>query len=102
MKKRPAEAADPLDEMRPYLVHSDKEKDWLERRNRALANLDMQWAREQSPRVASDEVVLIGLHKARYECRVIAAELRHESGAWLRERNYNRSHGPLLPEGELP
>lgn len=77
----------------------------LERRNKALANLDLEWAAEQTPpgrATPSKEVMLIAMHKARYECRAIAAELRHESGAWLRERGYSRSYGPLLPEGELP
>jgi len=42
------------------------------------------------------------MHKARYETTSIPRELRHASGAWLRERSYGRVCGPLLPEGELP
>lgn len=50
-----------------------------------------------------DYVVLLGLHKARYERPDMLPELRHESGDWLRARGYGRLTGePLLPEGQLP
>ena len=60
-------------------------------------------ARAAIPRPMTDEVILIGLHKSRYMCTAIAPELRHASGAWLRERGYRQANGlPLLPEGDLP
>lgn len=75
----------------------------IEARNRALANLDMEYARRMIPLASSDDVRLVALHKARYDCTQIASELRHESGAWLRKQGLSRVTGePLLPEGELP
>jgi hypothetical protein len=76
---------------------------WHEQRNAALRTLDMGYARALLPHASSDEVRLMALHKARYECKDIEAELRHASGAWLRERAMGRLSGtPLLPVGELP
>lgn len=70
----------------------------------ALAELDLEWARVQIPRQVNDDyALLVGLHKARYECRKLAAALRHESAEWLRERNFRGMHGlELLPKGQLP
>lgn len=77
--------------------------DAIKQRNDALTKLDLEWARRQVPRYSDAHVLLMALHKARYECTDIAPELRHASGAWLRERGYHRLTGrPLLPEGELP
>lgn len=77
----------------------------LKERNKALSNMDLAWARKNvltEPQY-SDAVLIIGMHKARYECVQIVAELRHISGAWLRENGYKRLYGlDLLPEGELP
>lgn len=75
---------------------------WRAARNAALRILDMNYARELMPQASSDEVRLIAMHKARYSCTDIEPELRHASGAWLRERGYGAFEGPLLPEGELP
>jgi hypothetical protein len=49
-----------------------------------------------------EELALMTLHKARYECTHINPSLRHNSGAWLRTRGLGRMCGDLLPEGELP
>jgi hypothetical protein len=77
--------------------------DFLKRRNAALATLDMEYAREALPDATSDEVRLVAMHKARYECVAIMAALRHESEDWLRQRGYSRIDGtPLLPFLELP
>jgi len=81
--------------------------DWVKARNKALLALDVDWALVNagpSPFGAppTREVMLIALHKARYECPDMPAEARHSSGAWLRERGYGWRVGPLLPEGELP
>lgn len=71
-------------------------------RNRALRELDMAWARAQFP-TAQDEVLLAGLHKARYECLHIHDALRQESREWLADNNMGRNGGrPLLPIGRLP
>jgi hypothetical protein len=71
-------------------------------RNRALSELDMDWARQRMPG-ASDEVCLMSMHKSRYACTQIAPELRHVSAEWLRERGLAGADGnPLLPAGELP
>jgi hypothetical protein len=75
----------------------------LAERNKALSNLDMEWARRNMQGASSDHVRLLAMHKARYECTSIAAELRHLSAKWLRDRGYLRMYRmELLPEGELP
>lgn len=76
---------------------------WLTRRNEALRTLDIAWAREQFPSASSDEVLLASLHKARYDCRALADELRLESGEWLRARGLGAMQGrDLEAPGELP
>jgi len=80
---------------------------FLTERNRALTELDIEWARKNAREACdrtglpmpSDEVMLIALHKARYVCKSIEPLLRRESGKWLLNEGYK--HG-LLPEGELP
>jgi hypothetical protein len=75
----------------------------LAERNKALENLDMEYARRMIPMATSDDVRLMAMHKARYECTDIAAEFRHQSGEWLRNNGCSRMTGDaLLPEGELP
>ena len=85
---------------------SDSElDDFLSERNKALVNLDLDYARTRLPGLEKkdDGFVLMVLHKARYECTAIPAELRHDSRAWLDIRGLRRMSGdPLLPEGELP
>ncbi len=78
-------------------------EDFLKRRNAALATLDMEYAREILPNASSDEVRLMAMHKARYECTAIMPALRHESEDWLRQHGCTRLNGgPLLPYLELP
>jgi len=77
-------------------------KAMLERRNTALANLDIEYAREMTGG-KNDAVLLMALHKARYECTALADDLRNFSALWLREHRYKRWNGAdLLPNGELP
>lgn len=73
-----------------------------EERNKALREMNLDYARSVIPSAPSDEVLIVALHKARYECTGLEPEYRHASAAWLRERGYGRMCGPLLPEGELP
>lgn len=76
----------------------------------ALMRLDLEWCRNHARLEAaaagrpmpSDEVLLISMHKARYEATEISDDLRHASGHWLRERGFGRRSGGLLPPGELP
>ena len=76
---------------------------FLAERDKALIDLDMDWARRTMPDVSDDLVRLMALHKARYEVTTLSAELRHTSGQWLRERGLHRFDGTdLLPEGMLP
>jgi len=77
-------------------------EEWKQARNRALTELDLEWARKECPEASSDEVLLIALHRARYECDSIADALRLESGEWLRARGHRGMYGALLPPGELP
>lgn len=77
----------------------------LTRRDLALTNLDLAYARAVCPPgcTVSDHALLVGLHKARYECTTVSDHLRHASRAWLEERSYQRYRGlPWPPEGELP
>jgi hypothetical protein len=77
-------------------------KVYLSERDKALRELDVTFGREDMPDI-TDEIALIGLHKARYETKSIEFELRQESGQWLRARGYKRMGGlELLPAGELP
>ena len=49
------------------------------------------------------EVAEITLHKCRYDCTALPAEMRHASRSWLAERGYGAMLGrDLLPEGVLP
>jgi len=74
-----------------------------EERNRALTELDTEWARTVMPYASSDYVRLVALHKARYECVDIETRLRLASGDWLRCRGFKRIGGKeLLPVGVLP
>lgn len=76
---------------------------WRRGRNRILIDLDVVAAAKQMPGVSSLEVVLLALHKARYVCTDIPANLRHASAAYLRERGSTDLYGqPILPEGQLP
>jgi hypothetical protein len=75
----------------------------IERRNKALIEMDMSYFREIIPMATCDEVRLIAAHKARYECAQIPPEFLHSSGAWLRDHGMKRLYGEeLLPEGQLP
>lgn len=76
---------------------------WREERNRALRALDIGYARRLMPTATGDDVRLMAMHKARYECTDLEPELRHASADWLRERGFSRMSGdPILPEGQLP
>ena len=77
--------------------------DFLKKRNKALATLDMKYAREMRPDATDDETRLVAMHKARYEVTSLDPSLRHESENYLRRHGYHRMGGlPLLPPGELP
>jgi len=77
-------------------------KDLLDERNKALSNMDMEYARKIMPDASSDFVRTSAMHKARYDCTVINEKLRHESGDWLRAHGHDRMTGDkLLPIGEL-
>ncbi len=78
---------------------------FIAQRNEAYRTLDVQWCKanlipDREP--SSDEVVLVAIHKARYETVSMGATLREESRKWLTENNYSRLHGiPWPPEGVL-
>lgn len=79
-------------------------ENWRKGRNKAFREMDMTFARHMlRGRLTTDAVLIMALHKARYECTDLEPEYRHESARWLRERGYGRqTGGALLPEGELP
>ena len=72
-------------------------------RNTALLALDMAWARRMLPKASNDIVLLMALHKGRYECVDLPDEPRRESGAWLLKEGLTRMDGSaVLLNGELP
>jgi hypothetical protein len=72
-------------------------------RDAALERGDLEWVKNQLPPGTSPTVVLMTLHKARYEAVNISREKRLESASFLKSNNLKRSCGaPLLPDGELP
>jgi hypothetical protein len=76
--------------------------EYVKARDEALANLDLEWARNQCGG-GSDEMLLVALHKSRYDAVRIAPELRHASRKWLEERGYKRIGGlPWPADGSLP
>jgi len=78
-------------------------EDFVRERNAALTALDMDYARAHAPFPMSDEVLLLGMHKARYECTGIAPEARRASRTWLEARGSRRIGNLPWPDGdELP
>lgn len=72
-------------------------------RNLALKTLDVAWARRTAPGLTSDEAAILALHKARYECREIPDDLRHDSRRFLTAAGSTRFQDlPWPPEGTLP
>ena len=75
----------------------------LKERNAKLTELDMEWARKQMPNASNDEVRLLSMHKARYECTALNRDVRITSYKWLKLRHFKLMTGDdLLPYGELP
>lgn len=74
---------------------------FLEARNKALRDLDLDFCRNQCGYPMTDEVALITLHKARYECKDIEDELRLASRHWLEEHGYKRLGGMAFPKDKL-
>lgn len=82
---------------------------FLEERDRILIDLDVDGFRDQltsgghpEAKDIDDKILVISLHKARYEATSISDNARHRSAIWLRTNGYGRIGGPLLPKGELP
>lgn len=75
---------------------------WRLERNKALMNLDIDWAKKNIPEITDNFTLLVAMHKARYHCRDIPNELRHESANFLRQHEFNGVKQSLLPEGQLP
>ncbi len=74
-----------------------------------LLTLDLVAGREYLQHFAplgymlSDEIVLVSMHKARYESNKIPPALRHESRDWLVTHGWTRQYGQPWPaRGELP
>jgi hypothetical protein len=77
-------------------------ENFLAARNAALMTLNLEWARAVTPGLG-DDVLLVGMHKTRYDCTAIPDALRLESAEWLRKRGYRAIGGvPLAAPGELP
>lgn len=82
----------------------EKFKDYIYERDKALANLDLEWvlANTSTLKGKSDEVILMCIHKARYEATGVLPKLRHESREWLQARGLRRLSGEFLPKDKLP
>lgn len=79
----------------------------FDERNRALLNMDVDWAMKQIAEIypggISKEALVAGMHKARYECAELPDAPRLESGEWLRMRGLKMlDGGNILPSGQLP
>lgn len=73
---------------------------FIKERNRAFETGDLNWARSIIPYEASDEVIEIAFHKARYECTQVSDARRLESQKWLVERNMRRITGEPIALGD--
>ena len=89
--------------------HDEELAAYLKRRDKALTELDIDFAREMiraSGREITndtDDFWLTVLHQARYEATTVPKQLRHISRAWLEERNRTRMFGQEWPlNGDLP
>lgn len=71
-------------------------------RNKALATLDMDFARSMiGDPSADDETLLAAMHKARFEVPDMPDALRHESRRWLEAHGMGRLRpGIPWPEGD--
>ena len=67
-------------------------KEMLAERNKALSDLDMDYARRMMP-ATTDRIRLVAMHKARYECVQISADLRAASRKFLESTRHSRLGG---------
>ena len=75
---------------------------YVAERDKALTNLDASWVMAKDSRM-SPEAALIAMHKMRYECTGVAADLRHASRQWLEQHRYGRLGSlPWPTDGTLP
>lgn len=70
-------------------------------RIKSLIEFDLDYARKLMPGL-TDDVLILGMHKARYICEAIPAELRHSSAKFLRDGGHTINGCEILPEGDLP
>ena len=85
------------------MTHPTEQDPQVIERDAALTALDMDWARRMMPAASSDEVLLVALHKGRYEVSGVAPSLREASRTWLEEHGWSRLDGiPWPPPGQLP
>jgi hypothetical protein len=83
---------------------TDDLKEFLQERDRILRELDVHGARKMllNPD-ANVDMVMLALHKARYNCTSIERPLRLLSKRWLAAGGYGGLAGQdLLPNDELP
>ncbi len=74
----------------------------VEERNAALTSMDLEFVRKMFPDASNFMLVMV-LHKSRYECTGIQANLRHRSREWLQARGLGRmTDTPFLPKNQLP
>lgn len=84
-------------------MNADEVQAQLAERNRALLELDMEWAARTWTGTKDPNVWLIAMHKSRYEITSLPDAARHASRAWLEERGYSRFNRiPWPPQGKLP
>ncbi len=83
--------------MRHEVFLSNLER-WRLRRNLALAELDLEWARVATKGHLTNDGLLAALHRARFDCVDIPEELRLESAAWLQAQGFkDTDNADVLP-----
>lgn len=83
--------------MRHEVFLSNVER-WRQRRNLALAELDLEWARVATRGHLTDVGLLAALHRARFDCIDMPEALRLESAAWLQAQGFkDTDNADILP-----
>lgn len=88
----------------PHNMSNNTRDSWFDEfvavRNKALATLDLYFARSMIPDCTDEETLLAALHKARFEVPDMPDALRHESRRWLESRGLGRLRNIPWPEGD--
>ena len=73
---------------------------WLAERHDALCSMDTGWFANYMDRLPDHPIVLVAMHKMRYEILSMPDNLRRESRAWLVKQGYSRMGGVPWPPAD--